>query len=174
MATTRQKKEEVLSELKEKFAAAKSVAFGQYSGLTMEQLSKMRREMRGSKVDFKVAKKTLIKIAAKEAGFELPDTIMEGTVGAAFSFEDSVAGPRLIKKMSKQFEALKLLGGIMEGKVVTPSQMKEIADLPSREELLAKFVGLLRSPLQNFYGVLQSPLASFARGLSAYAEKKPA
>jgi large subunit ribosomal protein L10 len=174
MATTRLKKEETLTELREKFSRAKSVAFGQYSGLTMEQLSKMRKEMRGSSVDFKVAKKTLFKIAAKEAGLELPDDIIEGTVGAAFSFEDSVAGPRIIKKMSKTFEALHLMGGIMEGKVMTIAQMKEIADLPSKEELLAKFVGLMRAPLQSFYGALQTPLGSFTRGLKAYAEKKPA
>ena len=62
----------------------------------------------------------------------------------------------------------------MEGQVLSIAQMKEIADLPSKEELLAKFVGLLRSPLQNFYGVLRSPLGSFLRGVQAYAEKKPA
>ncbi|MFA5792457.1 MAG: 50S ribosomal protein L10 [Candidatus Gracilibacteria bacterium] len=174
MATTRLKKEEVLKELIEKFSRAKSVAFGQYSGLTMEQLSKMRNEMRKNSVEFKVAKKTLFKIAAKEQGLELPDDIMEGTCGVAFSFEDSIAGPRIIKKMSKNFEALKLMGGIMEGKVMTVSQMKEIADLPSKEELLTKFALLLRAPLQSFYGALQTPLGSFARGLKAYAEKKPA
>ena len=173
MATTRQQKEETLQELKDKFAKAKSVTFGQYSGMTVAQLSGMRRKMRDSGVEFKVAKKTLFKLAAKEQGLEIPDDIITGTVGAAFSYEDSVAGPRIIKKMGKEVEALKLMGGIMEGQVLSISQMKEIADLPSKEELLAKFVGLLRAPLQNFYGVLRSPLASFLRGVQAYAEKKP-
>lgn len=174
MAITRQQKEATLTELKEKFQKAGSVAFGQYSGLSVEQLSKLRKEMRTAGVEFKVAKKTLFKLAAKEQGFELPDEIMEGTVAAAFSYEDSVAGPRLIKKYSKDFEKLKLMGGIMEGKVLTITQMKEVAGLPSKQELLAKFIGLLRSPLQSFYGTLQSPLASFARATQQYAEKKPA
>lgn len=174
MATTRQQKEETLRELKDKFSRAKSVTFGQYSGMTVAQLSGMRRQMRDAGVEFKVAKKTLFKLAAKEQGLEIPDESIPGTVGAAFSFEDSVAGPRIIKKMSKEVEALKLLGGIMEGQVLSMTQMKEIADLPSKEELLAKFVGLMRAPLQNFHGLLRSPLAAFLRGVQAYSEKKPA
>lgn len=174
MATTRSKKESTLNELREKFQKAQSVAFGQYAGLTVEQVSKLRKELRASGVEFKVAKRTLFKIAAKEQGLELPDEIMEGTVGAAFSYEDSIAGPRLLKKLGKDFEKLQLMGGIMEGKVMTVAQMKEIAGLPSKQELLAKFVGLMRAPLQGFYGAIQSPLGSFARAVEQYAEKKPA
>jgi large subunit ribosomal protein L10 len=174
MATTRQQKEASLQELKDKFSRAKSVAFGQYAGMTMEQLSKMRKQMRENNVEFKVAKRTLFKIAAKEQGLELTDDLMMGTVGAAFSYEDGIAGPRIIKKMGKEVEVLKLMGGIMEGQVLSVAQMKEIADLPSKQELLAKVVGLMRAPLQNFYGAIQSPLASFARGVQGYAEKKPA
>lgn len=174
MATTRQQKEDTLQELKDKFARAKSVAFGQYAGMTVEQLSGMRRKMRAEGVEFKVAKRTLFKLAAKEQGLELPDEMIPGTVGAAFSFEDGIAGPRIIKKMGKDVAVLKLLGGIMEGQVLSISQMKEIADLPSKQELLAKFVGLMRAPLQNFHGLLRSPLGSFLRGVQAYAEKKPA
>src|SRR3989338_398970 len=174
MATTRQQKEATLQELRDKFGRAKSVAFGQYAGMTMEQLSKMRNQMRESNVEFKVAKKTLFKLAAKEQGLELSDDLLPGTIGAAFSYEDGIAGPRIIKKMGKEVEVLKLMGGIMEGQVLSIAQMKEIADLPSKQELLAKLVGLMRAPLQNFYGAIQSPLSSFARALQGYAEKKPA
>lgn len=174
MATTRQKKEETLQELKDKFGKAKSVAFGQYAGMSVLQVSAMRNKMREASVEFKVAKRTLFKLAAKEHGFELPDELIAGTVGAAFSYEDAIAGPRLIKKMGKEFENLKLMGGIMDGQVMSIAQMKEIADLPSREELLAKLVGLMRAPLQNFYGAIQSPLASFARGVQQYAERAEA
>lgn len=174
MATSRQKKEETLQELKDKFRRAKSVAFGQYKGLNVAQISKLRRSLREIGVDFKVAKRTLFKLAAKDQGLELPDEIIEGTVGAAFSYEDSVSGPRLLKKIGKELQALKLLGGVMEGQVLSVDQMKVIAELPSREELLAKFVGLLRAPLQNFYGLLKSPLSSFLRAVQVYAEKKAA
>lgn len=174
MAITRQKKEEVLKELIQKFGEAKSVAFGQYSGMTVSELSKMRAAMREVGVEFKVAKKTLLKLAAKEHGIELPDEVMEGTVGATFSYNDVVSGPKLIKTTSKKVEVLKLLGGIMDGKVLSSSQMRELADLPSREELLAKFMGMLQSPLRSFMGMLQAPPSSFARALTALAEKKEA
>lgn len=173
MPITRKQKEDILSSLKEKFGNAKSVAFGQYAGMSVEQLSNMRREMRASNVEFKIAKKTLLKLAAKEQGLELPDEIMEGTVGAVFSYDDAISGPKIIKTTSKKIDVLKLLGGIMDGAVLSVDEMTELASLPSREQLLAKFMMMMRAPLQSFHGSVSSPLSSFARGLSAYAEQMP-
>lgn len=174
MAITRQKKEEVLAELIKKFQEAKSISFGQYAGMTVEQVSAMRGEMRKLGVEFKVAKKTLFKIAAKELGVELPDEIIEGTVGAVFSFEDAVSGPKILKKTSKKIEVVKLLGGVMDGKVLSITEMATLADLPSREELLAKFASMMRAPLQSFYGAISAPTTSFARALSEYTKQMPA
>jgi len=174
MAVSRQKKEEILAELVELFKDAKSVTFGQYAGMSVSDISEMRNEMRAQGVKFKVAKRTLFKLAAKENGIELPDEIMEGTVGAAFSFEDVVSGPKLLKDTSKKVEVVKLMGGVMEGKVLTITQMQELADLPSKEELLAKFVGMMQGPLRGFHGVLNSGLGSFARVLQGYADQLPA
>lgn len=174
MAITRQQKEEILKELALKFKNAKSVAFGQYAGMTVEEMQAMRGEMREAGVEFKVAKRTLFKLAAKEAGIELPEEIIEGTVGAAFSNEDIVSGPKLLKKTAKEIEPVKLLGGVMEGKVLSIDDMRELADIPSKEELLAKFVGMLSGPLQNFYGLLTGPTSSLARAFTAYADQLPA
>jgi large subunit ribosomal protein L10 len=171
MAVSRQKKEEILAELVKLFAEAKSVSFGQYAGLSVEKMQVMRREMRAENVQFKVAKKTLLKLAAKENGMELPDEIMEGTVGAAFSFDDVVAGPKLLKKTAKaEKDIVKLLGGVMDGKVMTITQMNELADLPSKETLLAQFMGMMQAPLRSFHGALSAPLSSMARALTAYSE----
>ena len=173
MAITRQKKEEILAELIKKFQEAKSVSFGQYAGMSVTDLSEMRNKMREAGVEFKVAKKTLLRLAAKEAGLELPDEIVEGTVGAAFSYEDAVSGPKMLKTTGKKIEVVKLLGGVMEGKVLSIQEMGELADLASREELLAKFVGMMRSPLQSFYGAISSPMSSLARSLSEYSKQLP-
>lgn len=172
MAVTRQQKEESLQELKDKFSKAKSVAFGQYAGMSVAQVTAMRNEMRGVNVEFKVAKKTLIKLAAKQHGIELTDDLMPGTVGAVFSYEDAVSGPKILAKFAKKIEALKLLGGAMEGKAMSLKDMKTLADLPSRVELLAKFMSMLVSPVQKFHGTISSPVSSFARALKAYADKK--
>jgi len=174
MAITKQQKEEILSELKQKFADAKSVAFGQYAGMNVTELSDMRRKMRESNVEFKVAKKTLMKLAAKEQGIELPNEIMEGTIGAVFSFDDAVSGPKIVKETSKTVEVLKLMGGIMEGQVLGIDEMTELASLPSREQLLAKFMMMMRAPLQSFHGAISSPLSSFARAMKSYSEQMPA
>jgi large subunit ribosomal protein L10 len=133
----------------------------------------MRREMRANNVEFKVAKKTLLKLAAKEQGIELPDEIVEGTVGAVFSYNDAVSGPKIVKTTSKEVEVLKLLGGIMDGAILSIEEMGELASLPSRDQLLAKFMMMLRSPLQSFHGAVSSPLSSFARALDAYSDQMP-
>ena len=172
MAVTRQQKEESLVELKEKFAKAKSVAFGQYAGISVEQISAMRKEMRAANVEFKVAKKTLMKIAAKENGVEVSDDLMPGTIAAIFSYGDQVSGPKIVTKFAKKIEVLKLVGGVMDGKTLSMKDVKALADLPSKEELLAKFMSMLVSPLRNFHGAISSPLASFARTTQAYADKQ--
>lgn len=172
MAVTRQQKEEILAELKEKFQKAQSVTFGQYAGMSVKDVSAMRREMRKADVEFKVAKKTLMKLAAKDQGIDLPDEIMEGTVAAVFSYSDPVSGPKILSTTAKKIEALKMLGGVMEGKVMTLQDMKTLASLPSKLELLAKFMYMLRAPLQNFHGAISAPTTSFARALKAYADKQ--
>lgn len=174
MAITRQQKEEILQELIKKFGDAKSVSFGQYAGMSVSEMAEMRNKMREMGVEFKVAKRTLFKLAAKENGIEIPDELMEGTVGAAFSYEDAVSGPKALKDASKKVKVVKLLGGVMEGKVISIQQMGELADLESREELLAKFVGMMRAPLQNFYGAINSPLGSLARAFGEYSKQMPA
>jgi large subunit ribosomal protein L10 len=173
MAITRQKKEEILAELVKKFQDSKSVAFGQYAGMSVSDLAEMRGQMREVGVEFKVAKKTLMRLAAKEIGLELPDEILEGTIGVAFSYDDVVSGPKALKTTSKTHEVVKLMGGIMDGKVLSFEEIQELASLASREELLAKFVGMISAPLQNFYGGISSPMSSFARTLSEYGKQLP-
>lgn len=174
MAITRQEKEVILKELVEKFQKAQSLAFGQYAGMTVEQLSKMRREMREQNVEFKVAKKTLIKLAAKEMGVEVPDESIEGTVGVAISYTDAVAGPKLIKSTSKKVEVLKLLGGVMDGRMLSQAEMQTLASLPSRDQLLATFMSMLQAPMRSFAGAIQAPGSSLARAFTAYGEKNGA
>lgn len=172
MAITRQKKEEILNGLKDSFASAKSVAFIQYEGMTVAEVTDLRAKLRSADVDMKVAKKTLMKIAAKEHGVELPAEIMEGTVAAIFSKNDPAAGPKFIKQTAKTVEVLKLLGGVMEAKVLSRKDMQELADLPSREQLLAKFIGMMQAPLYGLRGLMEGPTSAFARALQELAKQK--
>ncbi len=172
MAINRQKKNEILQDLMEKFKNAKSVVFAQYSGISVKDLTALRKELRKNNLDYKVAKKTLIKIAAEKNGWkELPENIMEGQVGVAFGYEDEVLAAKTVYSFTKKFERLQIKGGLMGGQYLDQKATIELAKIPSKMELLGKFIGMLRAPLNNFHGILQSPLSSFVRAVSQMKPK---
>ncbi len=173
MPVTRQKKEELLKELVDKFKEAQSVVFAQNKGLTVNEVQELRSNLREKKAEMKIAKKTLIKIAAKEAGYkdEIPAEYMEGSVGAVFSYDDIVAGAKEVYDYAKKHEALALLGGLLEGRVMTLDEANTLATIPSKEELLAKLVYILKSPISGFHGALNNTLGGFVRALDAIAKK---
>ncbi len=173
MPLTKAQKAELVSALSEQMKQAKSVVFADFQGLSVKDMKAMRAEMRTQGVLFKVTKRTLIKIAAKEAGYaELPNEVLEGPVGAALSMEDELAAAKLIKKFSKVNSNLKLRGALFQGNVLSVAQTKDLADLPGKEELLTKLVYLLKSPIQGFHGVLHGTLGGFVRVLNAVKEQK--
>ena len=172
MAVTKEKKAEVLAGLIEAFKNSKSVAVARTSGMSVGESQDFRRKLREKDISFKIAKKTLICLAAKEAGYEVDTSMLDGSVGLAFS-PDEVTGAKLVKARDKKKKKMELIALFLEGQLLTGEGANELADIPGKEALLAKFVGILNSPLNSFAGMLNSPLSSFARGLSAYAEQKP-
>ena len=173
MAITKEKKEEILKDLADKFGRAKAVYFSDYSGLSVKQMGELRKKLRNEGSDYLVAKKTLMRLSVKKASLpELPDELMEGPVGAAFGYEDVVVPVKVLNDFSKEFNALNILGGLVEGKYITKEEAIELAKLPSRDELLAKLVGALKAPISGFHGVLSGVLRNFVGVVSAYQEKK--
>jgi len=172
MPVTRQKKEEVLAELVQKFKDAKSVVFSENKGLSVFEMQELRGNLREKNAEIKIAKKTLIKLAAKEAGYDnIPDEIMTGAAGAVFSYDDIVAGAKTIYDYAKEHEALALLGGLLDGKVMDLKEANTLATIPSKEELLSKLVYILKSPISGFHGVLNNTLTGFVRVLDEIAKK---
>lgn len=168
-------KEEALAELIKKFKDAKSVVFSENKGLSVKEIQELKRNLREKKADMKIAKKTLMKLAAKDAGYpEIPDDIMTGAVGIVFSYDDVVAGAKEIYNYAKKHEALVLLGGLLDGKILSLSETKTLATIPSKEELLTKLVYILKSPISGFHGALHGTLSGFVRVLDAIAKKQPA
>ncbi len=175
MAITRQKKEEILQDLVDKFGRSKSIVFADYRGLDVASISKLRRNLREQDAEMKVAKKTLIGLAAKKSDLgELEDGVMEGPVVTTFSYEDPLSGIRVLFKFSKENENLKLLGGVIDGKVVSPDVIQQYAKLPSHEELLAKFIGTINAPLSGFVSIGNTLVGGIVRALSAYKDTLPA
>lgn len=172
MPVTRAQKEEILSELNDLFQKSKSVFFSDYRGLSVGSLQKLRRALREKGVHYKIAKKTLIRKAASGIGYDsIPDNVVDGSLAVAVSMEDALAGAKLLQTFSKEFPQLKLLGGLFEKNILNAAQAKEYAMLPSKEELLAKLVYLLKSPLQGAHGALSNVLSGFVRVVDAYREK---
>lgn len=174
MAVTKQKKEEVLQELIDKFAKSKSVVFAGYRGLDVSSISDLRGKLREADAEMKVAKKTLIDLAAKDQKLEIDPSFMEGPVAATFSYEDAMSGIKVLFNFAKENENLVLLGGVVDGKVVGPEVIQEYAKLPGREELLAKLIGSMNAPVSGTVGIFSNLIAGFVRVLNGYAEQKPA
>lgn len=176
MALTKGQKNQILDELTQKFKDAKSVIFTEYRGLDVKSISELRNQMRNSGVEYKIAKKTLIKLAAKEIGInELPDDVMEGPVAVAFSYEDQIIVASLLAKFAKTHkDEVRLIGGILDGKVIGADTVQELASIPSKEELYAKLLGSMMSPLSGFVGVSNGVVSGFVRAMNAIREKKEA
>jgi large subunit ribosomal protein L10 len=174
MAITRQKKEDILKELVDKFGKSKSVVFANYRGLDVAGISDLRRRLNENDAEMKVAKKTLISLAAKESKIEIDPSSMEGPIAATFSYKDPLSGIQALFKFSKENDKLKLLGGVIDGVPVGPEVIEKYAKLPSHEELFAKFIGSMQSPVSGFVGILGNVLGGFVRAISAYKDTLPA
>lgn len=169
---TRQQKEVITKELAEKIKGAKAAVFSDFKGLTMKDMTALRSELRAEGISLKVVKKTLINIALKEAGVEADILKMEGQIAVAVSDKDEVAAAKIMSKFSKANDNLKITGGILEGKMLNVENVIALSKLPSKEELLAKFVGAINAPISGFVNVLAGNLRGLATVLRAIADKK--
>jgi len=172
MALTRDQKKAQVKDLTDKLKKAESVMFSHYIGLSVAEISELRSKLKDQDAEMRVAKKTLLKIAVKEAG--MPDfdaDILEGPVSCIFSFQDPLSGAQTAFKFGKDHDQVKILGGFFDGKMLSKEEAVELAKMPSRAQLLATFASMLRSPLVTFTGQCASPLSGFARALSELAEK---
>jgi len=149
MAVSKQQKADILESLKTQFKEAKSIAFTSNSGLTVDEVTKLRNALREQDAKFLIAKKTLIKIAMKEVyGVEIADELLEGQVAIVLSNGDAVAGMWATNTQMKSLkDKITWVSSYFEGEVKDADQTKEIAGLPSKETLLGRLVGSMQSPV---------------------------
>ena len=172
MPKTKNQKEEILKVLKDKLASSKSVIFSSDKGLNVKTTEKLRNELKSNNAEYLVAKKTLLKLATKEIGGSDDLEGLDGSVALTFSYDDEVAGARILNKYAKENENLKLSGGILENKIILADMVNRLAQLPTKQVLLAKLVGSLNSPISGLVGVLSGNLRNFLGVLNAIKEKK--
>lgn len=176
MAVT-EKKKAIVADLKEKLTGCKGAVLTSYKGLTVAQDTALRVELRKAGVNYHVVKNTMTRIAATEAGMEELVPHLEGTTAMAVSMDDAVAPAKVISEFIKKNNleesgVLTVKAGIVEGKVVTPAEVKAIASLPSREVLIGKLLGSIQAPLSNTVGVMGSMLRSIVTVLDAVRKQK--
>lgn len=173
MAVSKEAKESILDELKDRFGRAKSVVFTRNDGITVSSIENIRKAMRAEKLEHMVAKKTLIKIALKENGIEdVPVELMDGPIGLTFGYEDEIAAPRVVKNMNKDEEHLALVGAVIGTRVIGKEELIALASLPGHDELIAMLIGRLKSPISGFTNVIAGTGRGFTRVLKAIAEQK--
>lgn len=172
MHDIRPEKASKVAELKDLLTASKGIVLVNYCGLTVAEDTELRAKMREAGVKYMVAKNTFIRIAAKEAGIEGLDSVLEHNTALAFSAEDPVAPAKILNDFSKDHEALELKAGVLDGKVIAVDEVKALAELPSREELLAKLVGSMQAPISGLVNVLQGTIRNFVYTLEAVRQKK--
>lgn len=166
MRMARTDKAAVLEDLEAGFRESNAALLTEYRGLTVAQLKQLRRSLAGQ-AEYAVVKNTLTKIAAKRAGVEGLDDLLEGPSAIAFVQGDAIAVAKSLKEFSKEFPFLVIKGGIYDGKVLTADDIKKLADLESREVLLAKLAGAMQASLAKAAALFQAPLAKTARTVEA-------
>lgn len=166
MAQTKQQKQNILEDLKEKINSQKSMAFVDFKGLGVKDLSLLRKKIKEVGGQLKVAKKTLIKLALEKSGLKL-EKDLEGEIAIIFAFEDWLLPLKRAYQFSQTNENLKLISGIFDKEFIEKEKILMLAQLPSREELLAKLVGTISNPISDLVNVLQGNIKGLIYALSA-------
>ncbi|MGI6643029.1 MAG: 50S ribosomal protein L10 [Bacillota bacterium] len=168
----RLEKAKVQASLKNKMTEAKSVVFVGFKGLSVLDDTRLRRMCREAGVEYKVIKNTIARRAVDELGWQGLDDVFQGTTAMAASSEDPVAPARVINTFAREVPALTLKGGVLEGEFMDANRVAYLATLPSRQELLARVAGGLKSPIAGMVSVLGATLSGFARAVDALRAKR--
>ena len=168
-------KNDMIDQLTQKFDNASGIYFTCYTGMNVGQATELRKEFRENGVEYFVSKNTLTKIAATKAGYEdkLND-LLNGQIGIAYVSGDSTAPARVIRNFEKENKdsTLEVIGLIFEGEIFSAERYKELANLPTRDELLAKFVGTINQPMSKLVGTLNGGMSKLMGVLKSLKENK--
>jgi large subunit ribosomal protein L10 len=164
-------KASAVAELTDQFRNSTATVLTEYRGLTVSEITELRRSL-GAQTRYSVSKNTLAKRAASDAGIEGLDALFAGPTALAFVSGDPVEAAKGLRAFARTNPALVIKGGVFEGKAISADEVSKIADLESREVLLAKLAGAMKGNLTKAAGLFQAPLSQVARLAAAWAEKR--
>ena len=172
VAKTRKQKESLLSALTERIARAKITVLFKYQGLRVQETEELRRAIRQVGAEMLVTKTSLTRIALRQTGIEVSGDALNKPLALLFSYDDEVKPAKELTLFAKSHQAIEILGGILEKKMIDASVIKALAALPSRPELLARMVGAMSGPLQSFVAVLSGLPRNLVTALKQIEQQK--
>ncbi|NLY52478.1 MAG: 50S ribosomal protein L10 [Firmicutes bacterium] len=168
----RPEKVAVVEELKDKLTRAQAVVLTDYRGLNVQDITELRKQLREAGVEYKVVKNTLTTLAANEVDLPELTQYLTGPTAIAFGYDEPVSAAKILNEFARTHRALEIKGGVLEGRVIGVDEVQALADLPSREELLAMVARAMQGPIAGMANALQGILRSLAYALNAVREQK--
>jgi large subunit ribosomal protein L10 len=167
-------KKQVVLEIKDKMENAQGVVFYDYRGLTVAEVSDLRNQFREAGVEYKVLKNSMLKRAAEMLEIEGLDEYLSGPTAVAFGFSDPVAPAKILVEYIKKLKRTEIKSGLLDGRVIGIEEIRNLADLPSKEQLLAMLAGTLNAPITGFARSLSGIISKLGYALNAVKEQKEA
>ena len=172
--STKAFKNDKVALIKEKIDKAQVAVVSEYTGLSVEEITKLRRELQKEGGDYMVTKNTLAKIAIKGTPYEVLAETLKGTIAIAFGFTDQVAPAKVLSKFIKDTKKGEIIAAAMDGQLMSAEEAKALANLPSREELYAKMLGCINSPASGIANSVNAVMSSLVRAVAAVRDQKSA
>ncbi|MFA7710381.1 MAG: 50S ribosomal protein L10 [Candidatus Neomarinimicrobiota bacterium] len=169
-----QKNIQILESIKEKFPKARGIYFTDYKGLNVQEMTDLRKELYAANIEYMVAKKTLMKIAAKNSGFDLVDEILNGQIALAISYTDPNQPGKVINNFIKKnkLNKLAITGCVYDGVLFGANQVEVVINLPSRQQLMATLASSLSVPMSKLTGVLRATMGRLVGTLNSLNDAK--
>jgi large subunit ribosomal protein L10 len=167
----KQDKTAVVEKLTASFGRAKIALVSEYRGMTAGESTELRRRLRAIRGEMRVAKNTLVRRAIKGTGYEALEQNLGGQVGVIVSYEDPVELAKTVTGLRELGDKLKLRGGVLDGKAITPEEIQALATMPPREVVMAQLLGLLQAPATRLVRLLNEPGSALARVIDAIGKK---
>lgn len=171
---TKEFKSQKIDAIKAKIEKAQVAVITEYQGLSVEDITKLRREIQKAGGDYMVTKNTLAKIAVKGTEYEAIAEKMSGPIALAFGFEDPVTPAKAVAKFIKDTKKGAIVGAVLDGKLLTEAETKALAELPTKEELFAKMLGSINSPASGIANSINAVLSQLTRAMAAVRDQKAA
>ncbi len=172
--STKAFKSDKIAQIKEKVEKAQVAIVTEYQGMSVEDITKLRRALQKEDGDYMVTKNTLAKIAVKGTEYELLTDLLTGPIAIAFGYDDQVMPAKALAKFIKETEKGKIVGAVLDGKLLSADEAKALASLPSKQEIYAKMLGCINSPASGIANSINAVMSQLTRTMAAVRDQKTA